>query len=302
MYEAKQGTLCTIQENMIEDILENYRRLCTRVGQFDIVLNFGLILLVIFGFGGILGLFVFIKLDNYVNDIIRIYLSMGTLFLVEFIYLFIVEFYIFKREKKYIIKTLNLLIKKELDKSIKEKANRTIIDIKNINFRQKWLSKSNIIEKIYNEIKFKEFLEMSQINNLEKAKHSIEMIDKFLNDKNYFKEYIDIAFFGILAIAVLNPIIEYTQSIFIPNNATEFSWGNILLFFLSILPFIVLPLFTNHIMHKINYSKSIQNKKLLFKLIEKLSDYNFDYNELNRYINFKINPLLQRGHKNSLNH
>ena len=114
------------------------------------------------------------------------------------------------------------------------------------------------------------------------------MIDKFLNDKNYFKEYIDIAFFGILAIAVLNPIIEYTQSIFIPNNATEFSWGNILLFFLSILPFIVLPLFTNHIMHKINYSKSIQNKKLLFKLIEKLSDYNFDYNELNRYINFKI--------------
>ena len=168
MYEAKQGTLCTIQENMIEDILENYRRLCTRVGQFDIVLNFGLILLVIFGFGGILGLFVFIKLENYVNDIIRIYLSMGTLFLVEFIYLFIVEFYIFKREKKYIIKTLNLLIKKELDKSIKEKANRTIIDIKNINFRQKWLSKSNIIEKIYNEIKFKEFLEISQINNLEK--------------------------------------------------------------------------------------------------------------------------------------
>ena len=28
---------------MIEDILENYRRLCTRGGQFDIVLNFGLI-------------------------------------------------------------------------------------------------------------------------------------------------------------------------------------------------------------------------------------------------------------------
>ncbi len=42
-------------------------------------------------------------------------------------------------------------------------------------------------------------------------------------------------------------------------------------------------------MHKMNYSKSIQDKKLLFKLTEKLSDYDFDTNELSRYIDFEIN-------------
>lgn len=273
---------------MIEDILENYRRLCTRKGQFDIALNPGLFLIIVFCFGGMLGLFIYIKLENYALDIIRIYLSLGSLFLIEIIYLFIIQLYIFKKEQKSIIKELNSLIEKELNKSIKEEANKKLFEIKKIQFQKKYFFKPNPIEKIFDEIKFEEFLEISHINNSKKAKKSIEKIDKYLKDQNYFKEYIDVAFFGVLTIAVLNPIIEYIKSIFIPNTATEFNFANVILFFFSIAPFIVLPIFTNHIMHKINYSKNINEKRILFKLAEKLSNYDFNIDKLERYNNIEI--------------
>ena len=38
---------------MIEDILENYRRKCTRTGQFDFVLDTWLLIFIFFGIGGI---------------------------------------------------------------------------------------------------------------------------------------------------------------------------------------------------------------------------------------------------------
>ena len=49
---------------MLEDIMIYYRRMCTCIGQFDIVLNTWLLLIIIFGIGGLIELTIFIKLDS----------------------------------------------------------------------------------------------------------------------------------------------------------------------------------------------------------------------------------------------
>ena len=67
---------------MIEDILENYRRKCTRTGQFDFVLDTWLLIFIFFGIGGILGICVFITLPEFIPFIFRLYLSLFSMILV----------------------------------------------------------------------------------------------------------------------------------------------------------------------------------------------------------------------------
>ena len=95
---------------MIEDILENYRRKCTRTGQFDFVLDTGLLIFIFFGFGGILGICVFITLPEFIPFIFRLYLSLFIMILVGMIYIALIQFYILIEGKKFIIKKLDSLI------------------------------------------------------------------------------------------------------------------------------------------------------------------------------------------------
>ena len=50
---------------MLEDIISYYRKMCTRTGQFDILLNIWVLLIVIFGVGGLAGPVSYTHLDVY---------------------------------------------------------------------------------------------------------------------------------------------------------------------------------------------------------------------------------------------
>ena len=273
---------------MIEDILENYRRKCTRTGQFDFVLDTGLLIFIFFGIGGIIGICVFITLPEFIPSIFRLYLSLFIMILVGMIYIALIQFYIFIKEKNFIIKKLDSLIEDELDESLNQKARDKLEIIDSLKFQWKYIIQSTQVEKLYNAIKFDEFLEIFQINNFEISNKTIDRIHDFLKEKNNFLEYIDNAFFAIVILAILNPIIEYTQSTFIPNTASEFSLGNIILFLLTIAPFIIFPILINQIIRNVNHSKNIRDKKLLYELSEKLLYYNIEINKLERYTKIRI--------------
>lgn len=74
---------------------------------------------IILGIGGCLGIFVFINLENIVPNIIRFYLSLLSLLIVEITYLSIIQLYIFIKEKKYILNVLNSYYQKEKNKKSK---------------------------------------------------------------------------------------------------------------------------------------------------------------------------------------
>ena len=93
---------------MIEDILENYRRKCTRTGQFDFVLDTWLLIFIFFGIGGILGICVFITLPEFIPFIFRLYLSLFSMILVGMIYIALIQICIFITEKNFIIKNLSI--------------------------------------------------------------------------------------------------------------------------------------------------------------------------------------------------
>ena len=273
---------------MIEDILENYRRKCTRTGQFDFVLDTWLLIFIFFGIGGILGICVFITLPEFIPFIFRLYLSLFSMILVRMIYIALIQICIFITEKNFIIKKLDSLIEDELDESLSQEARDKRKIIKNLKFHWKYIIQSTQVEKLYNAIKFDEFLEIYQINNFEISNKTIDRIHDFLKEKNNFLEYIDNAFFGIVILAILNPIIEYTQSTYIPITASEFSFGNIILFLLTIAPYIIIPILINQIIRHVNHSKNIRDKKLLYELSEKLLYYNFEINKLERYTKIRI--------------
>ena len=82
--------------------------------------------------------------------------------------------------------------------------------------------------------------------------------------------------------------VSYTHLTYIPSTASEFSFGNIILFLLTIAPFIIIPILINQIIRHVNHSKNIRDKKLLYELSEKLLYYNFEINKLERYTKIRI--------------
>ena len=168
---------------MIEDILENYRRKCTRTGQFDFVLDTWLLIFIFFGIGGILGICVFITLPEFIPFIFRLYLSLFSMILVGMIYIALIQICIFITEKNFIIKKLDSLIEDELDESLSQEARDKRKIIKNLKFHWKYIIQSTQVEKLYNAIKFDEFLEIYQINNFEISNKTIDRIHDFLKEK-----------------------------------------------------------------------------------------------------------------------
>lgn len=267
---------------MLEDIISNYRRLCTSTGQFDFVLNTWFILLVIFGIGGILGLEIFIKLDN-IPEIIRLYISLFMIFAVEFIYLSSVQVYIFYNQKFYIKKGFASLIENESNEQIKNAAQAKLKNIEEDCFKLQYIGKNNQIETIYNKMKFDKFLKISKIdsNNVESVKENIK---EYIKDRKNFKDIIDTAFWGLIFLSIFTPIIDYISSIYIPSSSTELNTNALMTYLVSVTLFIFTAFFINYMIHKINKFKSLNEKRLYISLLEKLSDYTFDKNDIERYI------------------
>lgn len=270
---------------MVEDIIDLYRQKCIHNYQFRFAGNGITMILVCITLGSLITntvVIIFEHLRLKVDDLGWYYILMFSILIAEFIYMFILGIYLFYYKKSYIIKKLTLLIEELVNETSKIKMIDNLNRIKKLHFSVKYLFNVSPIDKIFSKIKFDEFLEISKIDTPEKANDLKTQIYEYSKKERNFREYIDIAFLGVVVMAVLTPIIEYAQSVYIPNSLSSFNWKNILIYLSTTLPIVAVPMFINKFMHKYNNYNNISEKKKLLILSEKLNNYDFNISELEK--------------------
>ncbi len=269
---------------MIEDIIELYKRKCTHFGQFSIFYNIWIMIIIIIGLGVSIGICLSILLYNVLPEFFLIYTLLLPIIIIEFMYFWSVELYIFHSQKKYIIKIFNQLINDELNEEVKNKVIVKMKKVQRIHFKAKYYFNSNPIGRLYNIIKFEEFLIESNIQNINKLNNTIKEINEYIKDKYNINHYFKIAFLGISGAIVLTPIVEYAQAVYIPKDSTVFVWGNIFLYLSVIAPFILFAVSSEYIYKKIYYSIKIKEKGLLKNMLNKLNNIDFNVKIIDKYL------------------
>ncbi|WP_287457584.1 hypothetical protein [Thomasclavelia sp.] len=270
---------------MVEDIINLYKQKCIRNYQFRFACNGITMILVCLVLGSLITNAVFIIFEHLrlkVNDLGGYYILMFSILIAELIYMFILGIYLFYYKKSYIIKKITLLIEELVNETSKIKLIDNLNRIKKLRFDVKYLFNVSPIDKIFSKIKFDEFLEISKIDTPEKANDLKTKIYEYSKKERNFREYIDIAFLGVVIMAVLTPIIEYAQSVYIPNSLSSFNWENILIYLSTTFPIVAIPICINKFMHKYNNYNNISEKKKLLILSEKLNNYDFNISELEK--------------------
>ena len=270
---------------MVEDIINLYKQKCIRNYQFRFACNGITMILVCLILGSLITNAVFIIFEHLrlkVNDLGGYYILMFSILIAELIYMFILGIYLFYYKKSYIIKKITLLIEELVNETSKIKLIDNLNRIKKLRFDVKYLFNVSPIDKIFSKIKFDEFLEISKIDTPEKANDLKTQIYEYSKKERNFREYIDIAFLGVVIMAVLTPIIEYAQSVYIPNSLSSFNWENILIYLSTTFPIVAIPICINKFMHKYNNYNNISEKKKLLILSEKLNNYDFNISELEK--------------------
>ena len=270
---------------MVEDIINLYKQKCIRNYQFRFACNGITMILVCLILGSLITNAVFIIFEHLrlkVNDLGGYYILMFSILIAELIYMFILGIYLFHYKKSYIIKKITLLIEELVNETSKIKLIDNLNRIKKLRFNVKYLFNVSPIDKIFSKIKFDEFLEISKIDTPEKANDLKTKIYEYSKEERNFREYIDIAFLGVVVMAVLTPIIEYAQSVYIPNSLSSFNWENILIYLSTTFPIVAVPICINKFMHKYNNYNNISEKKRLLILSEKLNNYDFNISELEK--------------------
>lgn len=270
---------------MVEDIIDLYRQKCISNYQFRFACNGITMILVCLILGSLITNAAFIIFEHLrlkVNDLGGYYILMLSILMAEFIYMFILAIYLFYYKKSYIMKKITLLIEELVNETSKIKMIDNLNRIKKLRFNVKYLFNVSPIDKIFSKIKFDEFLEISKIDTPEKANDLKTEIYEYSKKERNFREYIDIAFFGVVIMAVLTPIIEYAQSVYIPNSLSSFNYENILIYLSTTFPIVAVPICINKFMHKYNNYNNISEKKRLLILSEKLNNYDFNISELEK--------------------
>lgn len=270
---------------MVEDIINLYKQKCIRNYQFRFACNGITMILVCLILGSHITNAVFIIFEHLrlkVNDLGGYYILMFSILIAELIYMFILGIYLFYYKKSYIIKKITLLIEELVNETSKIKLIDNLNRIKKLRFNVKYLFNVSPIDKIFSKIKFDEFLEISKIDTPEKANDLKTKIYEYSKKERNFREYIDIAFLRVVVMAVLTPIIEYAQSVYIPNSLSSFNWENILIYLSTTFPIVAVPICINKFMHKYNNYNNISEKKGLLILSEKLNNYDFNISELEK--------------------
>ena len=270
---------------MVEDIINLYMQKCIRNYQFRFACNGITMILVCLVLGSLITNAVFIIFEHLrlkVNDLGGYYILMFSILIAELIYMFILGIYLFYYKKSYIIKKITLLIEELVNETSKIKLIDNLNRIKKLRFNVKYLFNVSPIDKIFSKIKFDEFLEISKIDTPEKANDLKTKIYEYSKKERNFREYIDIAFLGVVVMAVLTPIIEYAQSVYIPNSLSSFNRENILIYLSTTFPIVGVPICINKFMHKYNNYNNISEKKKLLILSEKLNNYDFNISELEK--------------------
>lgn len=266
---------------MIEDIVKNYKKKCTPLGQFGLIFDTAFAMFVIFSVGSILDFYLYKLLNKHFHELLLLYFLIFILGLVEFVYIVLMKVYAFRRMKKDILRIISELIDKENNKRVKVNAKKKLEYISKINFDYRKLTKVTSLEKLYNIIKFDEFIDDSRIKNKEKAKEVKSEIKDYLQDKDNFKNLIDVAFWGLIVTAVINPIIEYVQGVFIPNTSNVFDSFNVLVYLIVVVSLISPVFILNYAIRKVNDSNNQKEKKVLLRIQKSLDEYDFD-NDINR--------------------
>lgn len=270
---------------MVEDIINLYKQKCIRNYQFRFACNGITMILVCLTLGSLItntAVIIFEHLRLKVDDLGWYYILMFSILIAEFIYMLILGIYLFYYKKSYIIKKITLLIEELVNETSKIKMIDNLNRIKKLHFSVKYLFNVSPIDKIFSKIKFDEFLEISKIDTPEKANDLKTEIYEYSKEERNFREYIDIAFLGVVIMAVLTPIIEYAQSVYIPNSLSSFNWENILIYLSTTFPIVAVPICINRFMHKYNDYNNISEKKKLLILSEKLNNYDFNISELEK--------------------
>ena len=270
---------------MVEDIIDLYRQKCIHNYQFRFAGNGITMILVCITLGSLITntvVIIFEHLRLKVDDLGWYYILMFSILIAEFIYMFILGIYLFHYKKSYIIKKITLLIEELVNETGKIKLMDNLNRIKKLRFNVKYLFNVSPIDKIFSKIKFDEFLEISKIDTPEKANDLKTEIYEYSKKERNFREYIDIAFLRVVVMAVLTPIIEYAQSVYIPNSLSSFNWENILIYLSTTFPIVAVPICINKFMHKYNNYNNISEKKRLLILSEKLNNYDFNISELEK--------------------
>ena len=124
----------------------------------------------------------------------------------------------------------------------------------------------------------------NNINSSNKAKKIQKEINEYIKDINNTYAYFKLTFLGVSATIIMTQIIEYAQAVYFPTNSTVFEWEKIFLFLLAIGPFIMFLVISEYIYKKVLYLKELKEKSTLKNLSNKLNDFDFDRNKLERYI------------------
>ena len=136
-------------------------------------------------------------------------------------------------------------------------------EIEETDFAMKYLVQSNQVAKIYNVIRFEEFMIESNINSSNKAKKIQKEINEYIKDINNTYAYFKLTFLGVSATIIMTQIIEYAQAVYFPTNSTVFEWEKILLFLLTIGPFIMFLVIGEYIYKKVRYLNKLKEKRTL---------------------------------------
>ena len=97
-------------------------------------------------------------------------------------------------------------------------------EIEETDFAMKYLVQSNQVAKIYNVIRFEEFMIESNINSSNKAKKIQKEINEYIKNINNTYAYFKLTFLGVSATIIMTQIIEYAQAVYFPTNSTVFEW------------------------------------------------------------------------------
>ncbi|WP_270640184.1 hypothetical protein [Longibaculum muris] len=181
------------------------------------------------------------------------------------------------------IKELTSFMKNENNKQIKNNIQIKLNNIRESNFKLQYIGRTYYIETLYNKLKFNEFLKISKIDS-KNIKTVNETIKEHIKDKSNFKDIIDIAFWEIIFLSVFTPIINYIQPFYIPVSSSELDTIALSIYLVSVTILIFMAIFINNMIHRINDSKNKSEKRLYISLYDKLNNYNFDINDLKKYI------------------
>lgn len=273
---------------MVEDIIETYKRECTRIGQFDYLLNPWVMLLSILMINVMLNLIVLRRFYIILPDVLSIYLMTIIFVCILFIYCVIVQMIIFHICKKYIIKKIALLIETEQDEVTKNLSSEKLIIIKKSKYRLKYTLNYNPIEKIYYKIKFDEFLSIAKIDSQRKVNKLNDDLREYSKNKDSYKEVINSAFFVTLFTIIIKPIIEYLQNIYIPVNSSEMNLMNLISYIACVTQIIFIALLVHNMIYKLNDSRNIKLKRILFRLSDSLEKFDINTNKLEKYLQVEL--------------